>query len=222
MKNKLPANSILPLALGATNYPKRLLDLADPPCTIYIAGKIELLSMPMIAIVGSRVASPEGIKNAGYFARTLASEGLLVISGLARGIDGASHRAALAVGQPTLAICGTGLDLTYPPEHHELANEIQKNGLLLGELPLGIGPKAFHFPRRNRLIAALAIGVLVVEAAQQSGSLITARLALELGREVFAIPSSIHSPLSAGCHHLIGQGAKLVASPKEVLEELIY
>ncbi len=222
MKNELPANSILPLALGATNYPKRLLDLADPPCTIYIAGKIELLSMPMIAIVGSRVASPEGIKNAGYFARTLASEGLLVISGLARGIDGASHRAALAVGQPTLAICGTGLDLTYPPEHHELANEIQKNGLLLGELPLGIGPKAFHFPRRNRLIAALAIGVLVVEAAQQSGSLITARLALELGREVFAIPSSIHSPLSAGCHHLIGQGAKLVASPKEVLEELIY
>ena len=208
MKNKLQANSILPLALGATNYPKRLLDLADPPCTIYIAGKIELLSMPMIAIVGSRVASPEGIKNAGYFARTLASEGLLVISGLARGIDGASHRAALAVGQPTLAICGTGLDLTYPPEHHELANEIQKNGLLLGELPLGIGP--------------LAIGVLVVEAAQQSGSLITARLALELGREVFAIPSSIHSPLSAGCHHLIGQGAKLVASPKEVLEELIY
>ncbi len=222
MKNELPANSILPLALGATNYPKRLLDLADPPCTIYIAGKIELLSVPMIAIVGSRVASPEGIKNAGYFARTLASEGLLVISGLARGIDGASHRAALAVGQPTLAICGTGLDLTYPPEHHELANEIQKNGLLLGELPLGIGPKAFHFPRRNRLIAALAIGVLVVEAAQQSGSLITARLALELGREVFAIPSSIHSPLSAGCHHLIGQGAKLVASPKEVLEELIY
>ena len=222
MKNKLQANSILPLALGATNYPKRLLDLADPPCTIYIAGKIELLSMPMIAIVGSRVASPEGIKNAGYFARTLASEGLLVISGLARGIDGASHRAALAVGQPTLAICGTGLDLTYPPEHHELANEIQKNGLLLGELPLGIGPKAFHFPRRNRLIAALAIGVLVVEAAQQSGSLITARLALELGREVFAVPSSIHSPLSAGCHYLIGQGAKLVASPKEVLEELIY
>jgi DNA processing protein len=222
MKNELQANSILPLALGATNYPKRLLDLADPPRTIFIAGKIELLSIPMIAIVGSRVASPEGIKNAGYFARALASEGLLVISGLARGIDGASHRAALEVGHPTLAICGTGLDLTYPPEHNELANEIQKNGLLLGELPLGVGPKAFHFPRRNRLIAALAIGVLVVEAAQQSGSLITARLALELGREVFAIPSSIHSPLSAGCHYLIGQGAKLVATPKEVLEELIY
>jgi DNA processing protein len=222
MKNQPQTKSILPLALGTANYPKRLLDLADPPHTIYIAGKVELLNMPMVAIVGSRIASPEGIKNASYFARALSNAGLLVVSGLARGIDGASHLAALAAGHPTIAICGTGLDLTYPPEHDELANEIHKNGLLLSEQALGVGPRAFHFPRRNRLIAALAMGVLVVEAAQRSGSLITARLAMELGREVFAIPSSIHSPLSTGCHYLIGEGAKLVSSPKEVLEELIY
>jgi len=222
MNNQPQSQSIFSLAFSDPNYPKRLLDLADPPRTIYIAGNVELLKLPMVAIVGSRLASPEGIKNADYFAKSLSNQGLLVISGLARGIDGASHRAAMAAGQPTLAICGTGLDLTYPPEHKALAHEIAKNGLLFSELPLGAGPRAFHFPRRNRLIAALAIGVLVVEATQRSGSLITARLAMELGREVFAIPSSIHSPLSAGCHHLIGQGAKLVASPKEVLEELIY
>jgi len=222
MRNKPSSAQIHRLSLGAPNYPKRLLDLADPPPTIYIAGKVELLSLPMVAIVGSRAPSQEGLRNAHCFAQALASSGLLVISGLAKGIDGVSHRAALSLNRPTLAICGTGLDLTYPPEHQALAKEIWGNGLLLSELPLGVGPRAFHFPRRNRLIAALALGVLVVEAAQRSGSLITARLALELGREVFAIPSSIHSPLSAGCHYLIGQGAKLVSSPKEVLEELIY
>lgn len=178
--------------------------------------------MPMIAIVGSRAATPGGLQNAVYFAQGLARAGVLVISGLARGIDGAAHRAALgcAPSSSTLAVCGTGVDMVYPPDHLGLANQIRQRGLLVSELPLGIGPKAFHFPKRNRLIAALALGVVVIEAANRSGSLITARLALEMGREVFAVPSHINNPLASGCHHLIQQGAKLVCSPQEVLEDL--
>ncbi|SNX28788.1 DNA processing protein [Polynucleobacter meluiroseus] len=203
-------------------YPKRLRDLFDPPKAIYIEGDIELLKLPMIAIVGARAASPNGLQNALFFAQGLARAGALVVSGLARGIDGAAHRGALGEKpyQATLAVCGTGLDLVYPPEHVYLANCIRNKGLLLSELPPGVGPKAFHFPRRNRLIAALALGVVVIEAANKSGSLITARLALEMGREVFAVPGAINNPLSQGCHQLIQQGAKLVCRPEEVLEEL--
>jgi DNA processing protein len=163
-----------------------------------------------------------GVKNAYFFARALSEAGYLVVSGLARGIDGAAHRGALGLKQdhPTLAVCGTGLDIVYPREHLGLASRIGKQGLLVSELAPGLGPKACHFPRRNRIIAALSLGILVVEAAERSGSLITARLGCELGREIFAIPGSIHSPLSRGCHQLLQQGAKLVQSPQDILEEL--
>jgi DNA processing protein len=176
----------------------------------------------MIAIVGSRAASPEGIKNARDFAQALSAEGYLIISGLARGIDGAAHLGALGPNQshPTLAVCGTGLDVVYPREHLALAQAIGDAGVLVSELAPGLGPKASHFPRRNRIIAALALGILVIEAAERSGSLITARLGSELGREIFAIPGSIHHPLSRGCHQLLQRGAKLVQSPKDILEEL--
>ena len=203
-------------------YPVRLLDLFDPPNPLYIYGDIDLLNLPMIAIVGSRAASPEGIKNAHYFAQTLSAEGYLVVSGLAKGIDGAAHLGALGPNQdhPTLAVCGTGLDIVYPRAHLRLAKAIAGVGLLVSELAPGLGPKPWHFPRRNRIIAALALGILVIEAAERSGSLITARLGCELGREIFAIPGSIHHPLSRGCHQLLQQGAKLVQSPKDILEEL--
>ena len=176
----------------------------------------------MVAIVGSRNASAEGLLNAKLFARALARAGVLVLSGMARGVDGVAHRACIGLGlnHHTVAVLGTGVDIIYPREHVGLARAIGQQGLLLSELPLGSEPKAFHFPRRNRIIAALAQGVLVIEAAERSGSLITARLAAELGREVFAVPGSIHNPLSRGCHQLIQQGAKLVRHPNEVLEEL--
>jgi DNA processing protein len=203
-------------------YPDRLLDLSDPPNSLYIYGDIQLLSLPMLAIVGSRAASPAGIKNAHFFARALSEAGYLVVSGLARGIDGAAHWGALGPKRehPTLAVCGTGLDIVYPREHLGLASAIGQRGLLISELAPGLGPKAWHFPRRNRIIAALSLGILVIEAAERSGSLITARLGCELGREVFAIPGSIHSPVSRGCHQLLQQGAKLVQSPQDILEEL--
>jgi len=176
----------------------------------------------MIAIVGSRAATPEGIRTAHCFAQALSAEGYLIVSGLAKGIDGAAHRGALGPNQDqaTIAVCGTGLDLVYPKEHLGLARAIVGSGLLVSELAPGLGPKAWHFPRRNRIIAALALGILVIEAAERSGSLITARLGCELGREVFAIPGSIHHPLSRGCHQLLQQGAKLVQCPKDILEEL--
>ena len=183
-----------------------------------------MLKTPMIAIVGSRKASVEGLKNAAAFAKELSRAGLLIVSGLARGIDGAVHQATLKLGPNhlTMAVCGTGLDIIYPKEHLDLARNIIKQGLLVSELPLGAPPKSCHFPKRNRIIAALSIGVVVIEAAEKSGSLITARLASELGREVFAVPGSIRHPLSGGCHLLIQQGAKLVRSPQEVLEELVF
>jgi DNA processing protein len=204
------------------HYPSRLYDLYDPPKILFACGNIDLLKRPMIAIVGARGASTEGLKNAALFAAALSDAGILVISGLARGIDGSAHQAALAHKNrhSTVAVCGTGLNKCYPAEHQGLAKEITKNGLLLSELPPNEGPKAFHFPRRNRIIAALSLGVVVIQAANRSGSLITARLAAELGREVFAVPGPIGDPLYTGCHQLIQQGAKLVCSPKEVLEEL--
>lgn len=209
---------------GDANYPIRLEDLFDPPEFLYIYGDKKALQQPMIAIVGSRRASPQGLQNATLFAQSLSRSGLLVLSGLARGIDGAAHKAALRLGKKhlTAAVCGTGLDQVYPKEHICLAHAISCQGLLVSELPLGAGPRPFHFPRRNRIIAALALGVVVIEAAERSGSLITARIAAELGREVFALPGPIHDPLFGGCHHLIQQGAKLVRSPKDVLEELIF
>ena len=206
------------------NYPPRLNDLYDPPACIYTLGNIDLLQAPMIAIVGSRLASPEGLKNAAVISRNLSKAGLLVVSGLARGIDGAAHEAALSSGPHhfTMAVCGTGLDVIYPKEHLGLARSIGQKGILISEYPPGTPPKSSHFPRRNRIIAALALGVVVIEAAERSGSLITARLATDLGREVFAVPGSIQSPLSSGCNLLIQQGAKLVRKPDDILEELIF
>jgi DNA processing protein len=221
----MPTSKISNITLIDRNdpaYPARLLDLYDPPHSLYICGDIELLNLPMLAIVGSRAATPEGIKNAHYFARALSEAGYLVISGLARGIDGAAHWGALGPKQnhPTLAVCGTGLDIVYPREHLGLAKAIHSCGLLISELAPGMGPKAHHFPRRNRIIAALSLGIVVIEAAERSGSLITAGLGCELGREIFAIPGSIQNPLSRGCHQLLQQGAKLIQSPQDILEEL--
>jgi DNA processing protein len=203
-------------------YPVRLNDLFDPPKLLYIKGSVHLLTMPMIAIVGSRNASAEGLNNARMFAKVLSKAGVLILSGMARGVDGEAHKACIGLGPMhfTAAVFGTGVDVIYPSEFSGLAEAISLQGILLSELPPGSGPKACHFPRRNRIIAALALGVLVIEAAERSGSLITARLAADLGREVFAVPGSIRNPLTRGCHLLIQQGAKLVRSPDEVLEEL--
>ena len=214
--------SVTRIDRGSPHYPPRLQDLYDPPASLYIYGDIGLLKMPMIAIVGSRSASPEGLKNARLFAQALSKKGLMVVSGLAKGIDSAAHQATLGLGanHHTMAILGTGIDVVYPRQNIALSRAISQQGLLLSELPPGVGPKAFHFPRRNRIIAALALGVVVIEASEKSGSLITARMAADLGREVFAVPGPIHNANSAGCHLLIQQGAKLAFRPNDVLEEL--
>lgn len=209
------------LTLADSRYPKGLLECADPPPILYAKGRLDTLLPSAIAIVGSRNATTQGIKNAEAFAHILANHGQVIISGMALGIDAAAHRGALAVGVcRTIAVVGTGLDSVYPARHRDLAHQIAEQGLLLSELPLGSKALAHHFPRRNRIISALSRGVLVVEAAAQSGSLITARQAAEQGREVFAIPGSIHSPLAKGCHALIKQGAKLVESAQDILDEL--
>jgi DNA processing protein len=178
----------------------------------------------MIAIVGSRRASLDGLKSARLFAQALSKTGAMVVSGLAKGIDSAAHQATIELGphHPTAAVLGTGLDLVYPRQNIALSQAIGRQGLLITEFRLGVGPKPFHFPKRNRIIAALALGVVVIEAAEKSGSLITANLAAELGREVFALPGPIRSPNSAGCHLLIQQGAKLVFKPDDILEELHF
>ena len=206
------------------HYPSRLHDLYDPPLCLYIDGDIHLLNRPMIAIVGSRNASPAGLKNARLFAQALSKAGAVIVSGLARGVDSAAHQATIELGPNhcTAAILGTGIDIVYPRQNISLSRAISQQGLLASELPQGSAPNAWHFPRRNRIIAALALGVVVIEAAERSGSLITARLAAELGREVFALPGPIHSANSAGCHLLIQQGAKLVFRPDDVLEELCF
>lgn len=222
--NQSQNSKIFTIARNASDYPSRLLDLNDPPKLLYLEGNAALLNLPMIAIVGSRNASPEGLKHAYSFAQSLTRAGLLVISGLARGIDGAAHWGAISgiYKNSTIAVCGTGLDIAYPKQHEYLAKNIGNYGLLLSELAPGVGPKPGNFPRRNRIIAALSLGVLVIEAAERSGSLITARLACELGREVFALPGTIQNPLSKGCNQLIQQGAKLVQEPEDVLEELHF
>ena len=224
MSSNLTSKPIARIERGDKHYPPRLNDLFDPPRCLYIHGDLDVLTMPMVAVVGSRLVSPEGLINAAFFAQALSKAGLVVVSGLARGVDGAAHQATLSLGcdHLTLAVCGAGVDVIYPKEHLSLAKNISQQGLLVSELPLGAPPKGSHFPKRNRIIAALSLGVIVIEAAERSGSLITARLAAELGREVFAVPGSIWSPHSAGCHLLIQQGAKLVRNPKDVLEELIY
>ncbi len=213
-----PGNHLLTLADAA--YPQALLTTADPPALLYVKGRVELLNHPAVAIVGSRSATKQGEMNAEAFARTLGEAGLTIVSGLATGIDAAAHRGALETAASTIAVIGTGCDRIYPASNAQLAREIAEKGAILSEFPLGTPPMAANFPRRNRLIAGLSRGCLVVEAARQSGSLITARLAAEAGREVFAIPGSIHSPLSKGCHALIKQGAKLVESAEDILEEL--
>ena len=216
------------VTLGDEDYPSALLQTADPPCLLYATGRIHLLRhmqvVRTLAVVGSRNPTPQGRLNARAFARNLAQTGLTIVSGLALGVDGAAHEGALdtaATGQlATIAVVGTGLDRVYPRQHLSLARQIAERGLILSEYPLGTPPLAENFPRRNRIISGLAQGTLVVEAALESGSLITAKQALEQGREVFAIPGSIHSPQSKGCHALIRQGAKLVESAQDVLEEL--
>ncbi|MEK7816322.1 MAG: DNA-processing protein DprA [Pseudomonadota bacterium] len=203
------------------DYPPLLRQIPDPPLALYVIGDRAALSRPQLAIVGSRNPTPAGRENARAFARHLAGAGLAITSGLALGIDGAAHRGALeASGGATLAVVATGLDRVYPARHRELAHEIARAGALISEFPLGTPPLPENFPIRNRLISGLALGVLVVEAAVGSGSLITARLATDQGREVFAIPGSIHSPLARGCHALIRQGAKLVETAQDILEEL--
>jgi DNA processing protein len=213
-----PGHAVLTLA--DAGYPKQLLEIPDPPALLYIAGEAQLLSSRALAVVGSRNATPQGLKNAQAFARALSDAGLTIVSGLALGVDSEAHRGGLGGLGSTLAVLGTGIDLTYPRRNTPLADEIASRGALVSEFPLGTEPYAGNFPRRNRLISGLARGCLVVEAAVDSGSLITARFAADQGREVFAIPGSIHSPLSKGCHALIKQGAKLVESAEDVLEEL--
>ena len=213
-----PANRIV--TLGDTAYPRQLLQIADPPPLLYVTGRIDMLNRPSLAIVGSRNATPQGVGNAESFARALSDAGLAIVSGLALGIDAAAHRGGLAGASRSLAVVGTGLDIVYPARNRDLARELAQHGALAGELALGTPALPGNFPRRNRLISGLSLGCLVVEAAVGSGSLITARSALEQGREVFAVPGSIHSPLAKGCHALIKQGAKLVENARDILEEL--
>ena len=215
--------------LGGALYPPSLLAIEDPPLLLYLMGQLSAPAVepfaPCIAIVGSRNPTPQGLANARNFALACADAGLGVVSGLALGVDGAAHEGALAaepgaVPWATTAVVGTGLDRVYPSQHRQLAHRIAQRGVLVSEYPLGTPPLAANFPKRNRIIAGLSLGTLVVEAALKSGSLITARLAAEQGKEVFAIPGSIHAMQSHGCHALIRQGAKLVETAQDILEEL--
>ena len=216
--------------LGDPHYPNELLQLADPPLMLYASGQTERTLGNAVAMVGSRNPTPQGAQTAEQFSEALCAAGLCVVSGMALGVDGAAHSGALRANERanvsheahwrTVAVVGTGLDRIYPSKHTALAQRIAQHGLILSEYPLGTPPLAHNFPKRNRLIAALGLGTLVVEAALKSGSLITAKLALELNREVLAIPGSIHAPQSHGCHALIRQGAKLVETANDVLEEL--
>lgn len=222
-----PERHVIPL--GDPLYPPTLLETADPPMLVYAMGhgirQLATIAPRAIAMVGSRNPTPQGLRHARQFAQALGQSGLVVVSGMALGVDGAAHEGALAgadaqrPGPATVAVVGTGLDRVYPKRHKDLAHAISQKGLLLSEYPLGTPPLAENFPRRNRILAALTRGTLVVEAALQSGSLITARLAVEQGRDVFAIPGSIDSPQSRGCHALIKQGARLVEAANDILEE---
>ena len=202
------------------DFPELLRGIPGPPALLYIVGNAEALHMPALSIVGSRNPSRGGKENAYEFAKHLGRSGFCIVSGLAQGIDTAAHEGALAAGAMTVAFLGHGIDRVYPSVNRDLAHRISQNGTLVSEYPLGSPPRREHFPQRNRLISGLSLGTLVVEAARRSGSLITARLAGEQGREVFAIPGSIHNPLSRGCHQLIKQGAKLVENADDIVSEL--
>jgi DNA processing protein len=208
------------VTLADPSYPASLLETPDPPAVLYVIGDVAMLQRPSLAIVGSRSPTRRGADDAQAFAEALSNAGLTIVSGLALGIDASAHRGGLRGAASSVAVVGTGLDRVYPARHRDLARELAARGALVSELGLGTPPLPGNFPRRNRIISGLARGCLVVEAALESGSLITARLALEQGREVFAVPGSIHSPLSKGCHWLLKQGAKLVESAQDVMDEL--
>jgi len=208
------------IAWGDETYPVMYTQIPGPPLVLYVNGDVDSLHLPALAVIGSRNPTQGGSRNAHNFAKHLAGRGFAIVSGLAQGIDAAAHQGALDAGGKTVAFLGTGIDRVYPATNRKLAHEIAVNGALVSEYPLGSPPERWHFPERNRLISGLSLGTLVVEAARRSGSLITARLAAEQGREVFAIPGSIHNPLSRGCHELIRQGAKLVETAGDILAEL--
>jgi DNA processing protein len=213
-----PHHHIIRAAAG--EMPELLADIPDAPVQLYVIGDLDALHLPALAIVGSRNPTRGGLQNAYEFARHLGAAGFCIVSGLAQGIDAAAHEGALRGNARTVAFLGHGIDSVYPAENADLASRIAERGALCSEYPLGSPPRREHFPRRNRLISGSSLGTLVVEAARRSGSLISARLAAEQGREVFAIPGSIHNPLSRGCHQLIRQGAKLVESAEDIVSEL--
>jgi len=213
-----PGNRIM--TCHEPDYPALLLQIDTPPPLLYVHGNTDVLSEPVLAMVGSRNPSASGARTATDFARHLSAAGLVISSGLALGIDAACHQGALDAGAPTIAVMGTGLDRVYPARHRDLARQIAERGALVSEFPIGTAPRPENFPRRNRIISGLSLGTLVVEAAIRSGSLITARYAGDQGREVFAIPGSIHNPLARGCHQLIRQGAKLVETAQDIIDEL--
>jgi DNA processing protein len=215
---ELPGNRIL--TCRDPDYPPLLLQIPDPPPLLYVHGDYRALSRLQLSMVGSRNPTASGARTATEFARYLSQAGLIITSGLALGIDAASHEGALQAGKTTIAVMGTGLDRVYPSSHRKLAHRIAAQGALVSEFPTGTNPRPENFPRRNRIITGLSLGVLVVEAAIRSGSLISARCAAEQGREVFAIPGSIHNPLARGCHGLIRQGAKLVETAQDIIDEL--
>ncbi|MEE8057218.1 MAG: DNA-processing protein DprA [Pseudomonadales bacterium] len=206
--------------INSEHYPELLKQIADPPPLLYVKGDMALLNQPQLAMVGSRRASRQGGENAFRFAREFACYGFVITSGLALGIDAESHRGALAAKGGTVAVLGTGIDVVYPASNRQLFEQVVSQGVIVSEFPLGTAPHPHQFPRRNRLISGMSLGVLVVEAALKSGSLITARCGLEQNREVFAIPGSIQNPRSRGCHDLIQRGAKLVETTADVMEEL--
>ena len=215
-----PSNTVLTLA--DADYPASLLNISDPPLLLYVKGRRDLLSASSLAVVGSRNATTQGLRNAEAFSEAVSAAGFCIVSGMAHGIDAAAHAGGLRGPGSSIAVVGTGLDKVYPAANRDLAHRLAQSGAIVSEFALGTPPLAANFPRRNRIISGLSSGCLVVEASVQSGSLITARMALEQGREVFAIPGSIHSPQSRGCHALIKQGAKLVENAQDILEELGY
>jgi DNA processing protein len=216
---KQQGNSVL--TINDALYPYQLKQIDNPPPLLFVRGNEHILSQRQIAIVGSRNPSASGLQTATAFAKSLSQAGFIITSGLALGIDAASHQGALNAGGETIAVAGTGLDRVYPARNKRLATDIVNSGALISEFPPGTAAQANHFPRRNRIISGLCMGLLVVEAAQRSGSLITARMALEANREVFAIPGSIHNPLARGCNALIKEGAKLVENTHDIFDELV-
>ena len=216
----IAARNLKLLPISDRQYPELLKQIHDPPPLLYVSGNVDLLCAPQLAMVGSRRSSRQGAENAFRFARELAVKGFGITSGLAAGIDAASHNGALAAAGNTLAVLGTGVDVVYPSSNRDLFEQVFSSGVVISEFPLGTGPRRSSFPKRNRVISGLSLGVLVVEAALKSGSLISARCAMEQGREVFAVPGSIHNTGSKGCHALIKQGAKLVETTSDIMEEL--